>query len=90
MKQLPPGRRGLCLALALLLLCLGAAPLAAQDVPALTVDAAAVQGAISPYVLGANYGGYGILPPDQMETAAAAGIRFMRFPGGSIFDEDGR
>ncbi|MCU0515076.1 MAG: hypothetical protein MUE40_21175, partial [Anaerolineae bacterium] len=33
---------------------------------------------------------YGILPPDQMETAAAAGIRFMRFPGGSIFDEDGR
>ncbi|HEX2622007.1 MAG TPA: hypothetical protein VHL11_17745, partial [Phototrophicaceae bacterium] len=54
------------------------------------VDAGVQLGEISPYVLGANYGAYSSLPPDQFETGAASGVKFIRFPGGSAYDKDGR
>lgn len=63
-------------------------PLMAREA-VLTVDAADVRGPISPYVLGANYGAYGVVPPAQFETAALSGVKFFRFPGGAAYDEDG-
>jgi alpha-L-arabinofuranosidase len=62
----------------------------AQTDDTLRIDAAQTLHEISPYVLGANYGAYSNLPPDQFETAKQSGVRFIRFPGGSAFDEDGR
>jgi hypothetical protein len=61
----------------------------AQD-DGLRVDASTVLHEISPYVYGANYGGYSSLPPDQFETAKQSGVTFFRFPGGAAFDEGGR
>ncbi len=48
----------------------------------LRVDTDAVVGDVGPYVLGANYGPYGAVPFDLYDLAEAAGITFLRFPGG--------
>jgi alpha-L-arabinofuranosidase len=73
------------------MLMVGLAVVSAQDeAEPLVVDASEVLGEVSPYVLGANYGGYGVLPPDQFEAATDSGVNFIRFPGGAAFDEDGR
>ncbi len=67
------------------------ATVSAQDeTTPLVVNASEVLSEVSPYVLGANYGAYGTLPPGQFDNAAASGVRFIRFPGGAAFDEDGR
>jgi alpha-L-arabinofuranosidase len=89
-------KKGLFLFFLLLLtsLSLSLAIVSAQDDPLvvdpLIVDASEVIGEVSPYVLGANYGAYGTLPPDQFENATNSGVHFIRFPGGAAFDEDGR
>lgn len=55
--------------------------LLAQDA-AIVVDATQPIGDISPYVRGVNYGPLSAVPFDLMPMAEAAGITYMRFPGG--------
>ncbi len=45
-------------------------------------------GAISPYVFGANYGPWAVLPVGLWEQAAESGITFLRFPGGAWGDQN--
>jgi hypothetical protein len=72
--------------LCILFVCFGT--LSAQDSDGLYVDAGQVLGEISPYVYGANHGGYSALPTDLYELAAASGITFLRSPGGRWGDEN--
>ncbi len=44
-------------------------------------------GQVSPYVYGANYGPWMVVPYELMPQAQAAGIRFLRFPGGNWGDQ---
>lgn len=78
------------LLIVLLLLLVGTSLMLAQEADTITVDAGATQGEISPYILGANYGAYSTLNPDQFEAAKTSGVSFLRLPGGAAFDEDGR
>jgi hypothetical protein len=68
----------------ILFTCFGT--LAAQESEGLYVDAGQVIGEISPYVYGANFGGYSSLSPDVFEIAANSGITFFRSPGGRVGD----
>jgi hypothetical protein len=70
----------------ILFACFGT--LSAQETEGLYVDAAQVIGEISPYVYGANFGGYSSLSPDVFEIAANSGITFFRSPGGRWGDEN--
>lgn len=45
-------------------------------------------GAISPYIFGANYGPWAVLPVGLWEQAAESGITFLRFPGGAWGDQN--
>lgn len=77
----------LCLLLTSALLISGQAqPLAPSAV--LTVDAAQPTGRVSPYVFGANHGPWATLNVDMFPTAQAAGISFLRFPGGNWGDRN--
>src|SRR5919201_862343 len=76
----------LVLLLCILFACFGM--ISAQETDALYVDAAQVIGEISPYVYGANFGGYSSLSPDVFEVAANSGITFFRSPGGRWGDEN--
>ncbi len=58
---------------------------AAQD--GIRVDPTQVVGNVSPYVYGVNYGTLGALPVHLFDEAAAAGITFVRFPGGAVADQ---
>jgi len=53
----------------------------------LFVDAGQELGPISPYVYGASYGPWVIVPVDLMPQAEAAGITYLRFPGGEWGDQ---
>ena len=44
-------------------------------------------GQVSPYVYGVNYGPWMVVPYELMPQAQAAGIRFLRFPGGNWGDQ---
>ncbi len=55
---------------------------------ALYVDASRGLGPISPYVYGTNYGPWVIVPYDLLPQAEAAGIEFLRYPGGEWGDEN--
>lgn len=76
-------RRGVRAALLAACLCLGWA--AAQG--GVGVDATVALGRVGPYVYGVNYGPLGALPVELFDAAAAAGITFVRFPGGAVGDE---
>jgi len=67
---------------------------AATALPTLTpvpgvlfVDAARELGPISPYVYGSSYGPWVNVPLDLMGQAEAAGITYLRFPGGEWGDQ---
>ncbi|MCS6871151.1 MAG: hypothetical protein RML95_14115 [Anaerolineae bacterium] len=45
-------------------------------------------GEISPYVFGANYGPWAVLPVGLWDQAAESGITFLRFPGGAWGDQN--
>lgn len=72
---------GAALAWLLLLAAFGAA---SAQAPAGTVrvDLAAVTGEVGPYVYGVNYGPYSAVPVDFFPQLQAAGLDFIRFPGG--------
>ncbi|MGD1993437.1 MAG: hypothetical protein PVI59_09610 [Anaerolineae bacterium] len=53
----------------------------------LTLDAGQRLGAISPFVYGTNYGPWSVVPFDLQPQAEAAGITFLRFPGGNWGDQ---
>lgn len=67
------------LALALVLACAGVA--AAQG--EVSIDPDQVIGEVGPYVYGANYGPLSAIPLDLFDEAEAAGITFLRYPGGN-------
>jgi hypothetical protein len=52
----------------------------------LYVDASQDLGAISPLVYGTNYGPWSVVPFDLQPQAEAAGITYLRFPGGNWGD----
>lgn len=52
------------------------------------IDPSEVVGQVGPYVYGANYGPLSAIPVDLFDEAAAAGIEFLRFPGGSWGDRN--
>ncbi|MBC8335722.1 MAG: hypothetical protein ISR59_02425 [Anaerolineales bacterium] len=54
----------------------------------LYVDAGQDLGPINPYVYGANYGPWVIVPVDLMPQAETAGVGFVRFPGGQWGDKN--
>jgi len=54
----------------------------------LYVDAGQGLGPISPFVYGTNYGPWCIVPYDLMPQAEAAGITYLRFPGGNWGDQN--
>ncbi len=87
--------RALRLGLLLLMLTACGAPQAVSTAPELTpagdqllVDAGRELGDINPYVFGANHGPWAFVGADLMEKAQAAGITFLRFPGGNWGDEN--
>ena len=53
----------------------------------LYVDANQGLGAISPFVYGTNYGPWSVVPFDLQPQAEAAGIAYLRFPGGNWGDQ---
>ncbi|MCP4543675.1 MAG: hypothetical protein GY832_41710 [Chloroflexi bacterium] len=53
----------------------------------LFVDGAQDLGPISPFVYGANYGPWVIVPVDLMPQAVDSGITYLRFPGGEWGDQ---
>lgn len=53
----------------------------------LYVDADQHLGAISPFVYGTNFGPWAVVPFDLQPQAEAAGITYLRFPGGEWGDE---
>ncbi len=55
--------------------------------PGIEVDATRPLGRVGPYVYGVNYGPLGALPVDLFDEAAAAGLTFVRFPGGAVGDQ---
>jgi hypothetical protein len=69
----------LCLALCGLLL---SGLVAAQDAPALLVQADQSLGPISPYVYGSNFGVYSAIPAAYIKEAQASGVRYLRWGGG--------
>lgn len=54
----------------------------------LYVDAGMDLGPISPFVYGANYGPWAVVPYEMLPQAEASGIRFLRFPGGEWGDQN--
>lgn len=64
------------------------APPTAAPLPpnAILVDANRSLGPISPWVLGSNHGPWTFLNPQVQPLAAAAGLRYLRFPGGNWGD----
>jgi len=52
------------------------------------VDAALSLGTISPYVYGTNHGPWSSVPFELQPQAEAAGITFLRFPGGNWGDQN--
>ncbi|HEX8682930.1 MAG TPA: glycoside hydrolase family 44 protein [Ardenticatenaceae bacterium] len=54
----------------------------------LFVDAAQSLGPISPLVYGTNYGPWMVVPVDLQEEVQAAGLTYLRFPGGAYGDEN--
>lgn len=60
----------------------------AQDDPVLSVDVAVDEGAISPYVYGANYGPPSFVPLDMVEEAQASGVTYYRIPAGAWGDSN--
>ena len=64
-----------------------AAPSFPTPIPGgLYVDPAQVVGAISPYVYGANHGPWAVITTATQPLAEAAGVTFLRFPGGNWGD----
>jgi hypothetical protein len=53
----------------------------------LFVDADQRLGTISPFVYGTNYGPWSVVPFDLQSQAEAAGITYLRFPGGNWGDQ---
>lgn len=51
------------------------------------VDATSLLGPVGPYVYGVNYGHLSAVPVNLFDEAAAAGITFIRYPGGSVADQ---
>ncbi len=54
----------------------------------LYVDAGQRLGAISPFVYGTNFGPWSVVPYDLQSQAEAAGITYLRFPGGDWGDQN--
>ena len=54
----------------------------------LFVDGAQDLGSISPFVYGANYGPWVIVPVDLIPQAEVSGITYLRFPGGEWGDQN--
>lgn len=52
-----------------------------------SVDATTTLGQVGPYVYGVNYGHLSAVPVHLFDEAAAAGITFIRYPGGSVADQ---
>lgn len=65
---------------------LGMMPASAQTAE-LRVDAGQMQGAISPFVYGVNYGPWSLASPDVLPLIAEAGVTHLRFPAGRWGDE---
>jgi len=61
---------------------------ARQETTGLFVDADHDQGAISPFVYGANYGPPYLVPPDLVPMAAASGVTYFRIPAGRWGDDN--
>ncbi len=53
----------------------------------IVVDASTVVARVGPYVYGVNYGPLGALPVHLFDEASAAGITFVRYPGGAVADQ---
>jgi len=95
-------KRHIGLAFLVLLATIGSACTAAEEggpLPTLTprptarpgglyVDGAETLGLISPFVYGANFGPWSVVPYDLLEEAETSGIQFLRFPGGEWGDRN--
>jgi hypothetical protein len=65
---------------------LSLSPAAAQE-GALTIDTTQSMGEINPYVYGANYGPWALVPLATHEYAAQSGVTHFRFPAGNWGDQ---
>ncbi len=74
-------RLGAALACLLLLATFSTASAQAQA-GAIRVDLGVLTGEVGPYVYGVNYGPYSAVPVDFFPQLQAAGLDFIRFPGG--------
>lgn len=75
--------------LMIIILLVGLIPATAQTTDVtLTVDATDVQGEISPYIFGANYGPLQFLNVDLFDYARNSGVTLLRFPAGRWGDEN--
>jgi hypothetical protein len=78
-----------CLLLLGLVACVCPAPPAPTPVPGtLHVDAGQQLGSISPFVYGANFGPWSVVPYDLWPVAQESGITFLRYPGGEWGDRN--